>query len=142
MKTLLLLLMIIWGYKVQSQHWLSYTGSFVAGLGDGTAEALRNHYSKTPFKNHQYWDPGVSWTNKYKNGDPTQGPRFPLSTTAFVWTTDGYHMSRMVRNSSFMVSIVFHPHEKKKWTGYLLDVATHYLMFQAGFNLMYEVVLK
>jgi len=38
-----------------------------------------------------WWVGHVSWVNKYKNGDPKQGPKFPGSTTWLVWLTDGWH---------------------------------------------------
>ena len=68
---------------------------FVSGMADGTAETLRVNYSDFkavfPKANDQYWNPSISWHNKWKNGDIRQGEKFPLSSTALVFTTDGYH---------------------------------------------------
>lgn len=43
------------------------------------------------------WTRKESWKNKYKNGDPDQGPLFFGSTTVFVWLTDMYHFFKLVK---------------------------------------------
>jgi hypothetical protein len=107
MKTKLILLfalMYIGVSAVKAQRpWKEYlvpgTLMFLSGLTEGTNEALAFHYRQGfkrcfPGASDQFWDPSVSWKNKYKNNDPSQGPRFPGSTEVFVAFTDGYHMMR------------------------------------------------
>src|ERR1700739_2916170 len=74
------------------------TGSsmLVSGLLDGTIESISFHYDngfKTRFPkiNDQFWNPAISWANKYKNGNCELGPKFIGSTNIFVCTTDAYH---------------------------------------------------
>lgn len=45
-------------------------------------------------KKQNWWNPNISWKNKYKNNDPTQGPKFFGSTTFLVWLTDAWHFSK------------------------------------------------
>ena len=42
---------------------------FVAGGFEGAMDGLQFHYDKP----NQFWNPDISWTNKYKNNDPFQG---------------------------------------------------------------------
>jgi O-antigen ligase len=57
------------------------------------------------FKNKFFWDPKISWYNKYKNKDPLAGPRFPFSTTLFVGLTDGWHFFKLLRNLFIVIGI-------------------------------------
>lgn len=44
-----------------------------------------------------FWDPRVSWKNKYKEGVPEYGPKFFGSTTFLVWVTDLWHLCKFVK---------------------------------------------
>ncbi len=59
-------------------------------LMDATAHGLRWTLPPTHFFGKQ------SWRRKYKNHDPAQGPAFPLSTTALVFLTDGWHLCKTI----------------------------------------------
>ena len=59
----------------------SMSTMFLAGAFNGVSQDLLFHYNEfeTTFPNTDpnFWDPEISWKNKYKNGDPLQGARFP-----------------------------------------------------------------
>lgn len=56
---------------------------------------------------HEYfWNPAVSWRNKYKNRVPERGPRFPGSTTVFVFLTDAWHLAQFFCKLMVTVCIV------------------------------------
>ena len=82
---------------------------FASGAFDATAEVVRINYSYFdkvfPGADPQFWDAKKSAKNKWKNGDSQQGERFFLSSTALVWTTDGYHLMRMMRNCTMIASL-------------------------------------
>src|SRR6202007_900159 len=64
------------------------SSSLVSGMLDGTIESISYHYDngfKKRFSkaNDQFWDPSISWTNKYKNNNPALGPKFMGSTDIF-----------------------------------------------------------
>jgi len=51
----------------------------LSGMLDGTVEGITWHYEegfkpRCPKANDYFWNPALSWKNKYKNGDPQQGP--------------------------------------------------------------------
>lgn len=71
---------------------------------DGTIETISYHY-ETGFQsrfsniNNQFWNPTLSWKNKYKDGNPALGPKFMGSTTIFASTTDAYHLLRTTKRT-------------------------------------------
>ena len=46
---------------------------------------------------HPFFDPDVSWRNKWKNGNPEEGPRFLGSSTIFVGFTDAWHLAELLQ---------------------------------------------
>ncbi len=119
--------------------------TFISGFADGSAESLKWHYDAVDKKfnlNDNYWNPNISWRNKYAGGLSANGPKFMGSTTYLVWTTDGYHMLRAARNLSITTAIVIHPWRKKKWYMYVADGVIHYVVYNAGFYLSYNVITK
>lgn len=57
-------------------------------------DTVQFHYGVSIFrrcKNIQFWNPDISWKNKYKEGEIGK-PRFWGSTTIFVWLTDAWHL--------------------------------------------------
>ena len=98
---------MIFAIALKAQRpWKEYlvpgAAMFVSGMIEGTNEAMMFHY-KYGFKNRfpeasdKFWNPAISWKNKYKNFDPTQGPAFIGSTDVLVAFTDGYHLLRVSR---------------------------------------------
>lgn len=122
------------------------TGSFVfaAGAADGVNQALQFQYpgfkSVFPGANNQFWNPALSCTNKYKNGDPKQGAKFPGSRTWLVFTTDGYHLTRFADHLFLSGAVAFKiaGYEKKKWYFYVMEAVGYWLINRAGFCLVYN----
>jgi hypothetical protein len=80
-----------------------------AAVCEGVMDTLQFHYTYSvfwQFSNKQFWDPTISWRNKYRAADPLAGPRFPGSTTIFVGLTDAWHLFKLLRNM-FMTLAVF-----------------------------------
>jgi hypothetical protein len=111
----------------------------LSGSFDATAEVLRINYSYFekvhPGANPEFWNPNESWVNKWKNGDPAQGEKFPLSSTALVFTTDAYHLFRMGRNVTMITAIVIPIGKRKNWKQYVVEGSIYYLSYTAGFKL-------
>ncbi len=65
----------------------------IAGAAYAIKTAVLFRYQDTPFKNFspKWWNPDISHLNKWKNGDPSQGEKFPLSSTVLVGFTDAFH---------------------------------------------------
>jgi hypothetical protein len=118
----------------------------MSGFCDGTSEVLKIKYDRFDrvwHCNDQFWDYNISWHNKYKNGIAPD-PAFLFSKNALVWTTDGYHLMRMMRNCTMIASVTIPigKHKPRKWYSYVAESAIYYVAYTTGFNLAYDVVYK
>jgi hypothetical protein len=120
----------------------------ISGYTEGTAEALKFKYSTFqavhPGANPGYWNPVLSWKNKYRDEDPSKGPAFFGSTTFLVWTTDGYHAMRTVSRTTGAIALTVPvwSGECKKLRHYAAELAGSYLIWTAGFNFAFHGVYK
>lgn len=114
---------------------------FFAGSAKGFNETLQFHpdnfFKAFPNASRQWFDPAISWKNKYKNGDPAQGARFPLSTTVLVAFTDQYHLNNLIQRGCMTSALVIKFGEKQKFKYYVLDFLYYTVCYQAGFALTY-----
>ena len=87
---------------------ISFIFIALAGVAEAVMDKLQFHFDRSifaNFRNKQWWDPINSWKNKWKNGDKTQGEKFWLSSTLFVFTTDAWHFFKFIRNISIFTTI-------------------------------------
>ena len=121
------------------------TTMFLAGIMNGINQDLLFHYhefeSTFPNANPQFWDPNLSWRNKYLNGDPLQGEKFPGSSTVFVGFTDGYHSTILARNLFITTSICLSP-KTRGWKPFLTKTLIYSLSYGLGFELVYSKLIK
>lgn len=76
-------------------------------------DMLSNEFNKCIFSNatkynQQFWNPLVSWVNKWKNNDEAQGEKFPGSSTVFVFLTDGRHLFKMLFLTSIFSAVILY----------------------------------
>jgi hypothetical protein len=120
------------------------TGSLVlvGGAAKGFNETLQFNYKifeKTfPGANKQWFDPKVSWRNKYEGGNPDNGPKYFMSTSLLVMFTDQYHLNNFIQRTAIMSALVFKIGEgKKPLKHYLFDLAYYSVCYSAGFAATY-----
>lgn len=80
----------------------------ISAIAEAIMDTLQFHYRTSVFamfKNRLFWDPQLSWRNKYKNGNHIEGEKFLFSTTLFVGLTDGWHLFKLIRNISLFFGI-------------------------------------
>lgn len=121
--------------------------TFTAGMAWGTHETLNHHYASFkrvfPGANDQFWNPAQSWTNKYENGEPNDGPKFFGSTNFLVWTTDGKHLTSAIhKNTLFAGGIIIAIGDKKPLKYYLLDFLICSAAYSAGFHTTYSLFFE
>ena len=76
----------------------------ISACANGVMDYLQFHY----YKNNTFWNPKLSWVNKYKNNDKKQGDRFPFSTTILVFLSDGWHLMQFCFLSTlFLWAVLF-----------------------------------
>lgn len=91
------------GFSKQDLLWLHaglLTSSGIKGIARTQQEVTTHNWLaylyRHPNARPEWANPKVSTANKYLNGDPNQGPRFPLSTTLLVGVTDKYHLNQTI----------------------------------------------
>jgi hypothetical protein len=84
--------------RVRSTLALALLALVLAAGANATMDVLSFRFDRSVFASftgqRQWLDPRVSWTNKWKDGDPRQGEAFPLSSTALVGLTDAWHLAK------------------------------------------------
>ena len=81
-----------------------------AGICEAIMDKLQFHYAGSIFKNYNnqiFWNPILSWRNKYKDGDPLKGEKFFLSKSLLVGFTDAWHMFKLFRTFFIFSGIYF-----------------------------------
>lgn len=134
-----------WDYKKSA---LGFGVAFIGGMNNGLNQTLVNHYTQFkeahPNINDQYWDPSISWKNKYKNFDGGDfSENYIGSKTFMVWTTDAYHLTSQLSNASIISSTcIITIGKKRKWWEYGTDILITGLARSAGFHLVYSGIYK
>lgn len=153
MKTTILLLFITASCYAQDAWWklekrdiFAASTAFFASSFEGTAETLKWHYDEfenaLPETDPEYWNPELSWKNKYADGTPESGPKYFGSTTFLAWTTDGYHLMRTSRNLMFGATLFLTPRKDFDWRNMVVRIVAYSLAYQAGFHLAYTLVFR
>lgn len=121
---------------------------FVIGVFCYTIKELQSHGKLKGQKDDSSFWGERSWMRKWKttNGKQltmlqavhTKKEAFPLSSTALVWLTDGYHLMQFFYIKLFILSIVLYsPVFTWYWDG-AIYLVTWYLVF----NAIYKVFSK
>lgn len=81
----------------------------LAAACNAVMDVLAFKFKTSVFKdlNPDWWNPSISWRNKYKDKNPNKGERFPGSTTALSFITDAWHLFQFLSNSFLALSVVF-----------------------------------
>jgi hypothetical protein len=77
-----------------------------ASIFEAVMDKLNFHFDKSIFvdkKNQLFWNPELSWKNKWKEDLKTE--KFRGSSTIFVFTTDAWHLFKFFRNTSLFIGL-------------------------------------
>lgn len=80
----------------------------IVGLMEGLMDKINFHYEGSifsKFNNQNFYDPYLSWKNKYKEDLKT--PKFIGSTTIFVFLTDAWHFFKWLKNRVLHIYILY-----------------------------------
>lgn len=122
----------------------------LGGAANGLIETVSHHYGafaeRFPGANPLWWNPDLSWQQKYEGGIVSQGPAFPLSTTVLVFLTDAYHLfgelERVFTRCGFVV-LAFGMYDYRnamlRWWVLLAGMVAAWLVWSAGFHLLYTL---
>ena len=110
----------------------------IAAICKAVKDAVEFHYDYSIFSkfNAKYWNPSISWKNKYKGDLKT--PKFWGSTTVFVMFTDAWHLFDFLQLVSFLLAIIFY----NKMIYFVVDFVIFYILFCGVFELFYSLIFK
>ena len=90
--------------------FMHYSFMSLGGVCDAISEELLHHYSlvkeKFPNIKDKFFNPEISWHNKYKNGDAKQGEAYLGSTTILIAGTDAYHALRAFKQTMWLGGLI------------------------------------
>ena len=129
-------------WKIDKNKIITGSLVFTGGAAKGFNETLQFNYKifeKTfPGANKQWFDPKISWRNKYEGGNPDNGPKFFLSTSLLVMFTDQYHLNNFIHKEALMSALIIKIGEgKKPFKHYVYDLLFYSACYQAGFAATY-----
>src|SRR6266487_1605994 len=117
-----------------------YSLFFLGGAAEGFNDALWGH---NPYPGNQFFDPRVSWENKYKSD-------VPFAKSIMAWTTDADHLSSFVADLSMITAAAlsvgvcigdYKGLTKKQKIGYTLKrIALSFVANKLGHFVVYEVI--
>jgi hypothetical protein len=83
---------------------LSLLSISLSGIFNAVMDTLSHHYSKSIFVkyNPQFWNPQISWRNKYIDGDYTKGRNRKI-----IIFTDAWHLFKFMDICFQLSSITF-----------------------------------
>jgi hypothetical protein len=107
--------------------------------------AFKYKYSIFSSRDPFYWNPGISWRNKYKSRKTSEGPAFLGSTTFLVFTTDAWHLFQFLSNSFIVISMIMLmivPYEFKHWYYYVALFIPFKVVWGVTFELFYSTIFR
>lgn len=123
----------------------------IAGIGKAIMDTLQFHFSTSVFKHldkNYWWNPAISWKNKWKNHDPKQGEAFPGSSTIFVFVTDAWHFFQFIFLRFFFACIILFMIYGGlvifglMWVDWIIQYVGLSVIFGLTFTLFYSKILK
>jgi len=120
--------------------YLGFIIFITAGILEGMMDVIQFHYPTSKFStlsNPQFYNPELSWRNKYKNNDPSMGEKFLGSTTIFVGLTDAWHLFKTIRTFMLffgIIIIITFPF----FLSYVLNVIICRILFGISFTFAYN----
>lgn len=115
----------------------------IAAACNAVMDKVSFHYSHSIFANlnELFWNPNLSWKNKYKNGDQEQGERFPFSATALVMFTDAWHLFKSIMITALVTAIIVSiPGIKELW--YIGAWLGARLLYAVVFHLFFHIIFE
>ena len=152
MKFKIILLFILFSLNLAAQTnykalILPSTLSLLSGATWGLHEATSHHWNafnaKFPHCNGQFWNPEISWRNKYIQGNPDLGRKKFLGVNTPVQFTDAKHLlatSNQVFGFAAGISITIG--KKVGWKQYALRIGSSFVAYSLGNYLTYNILTQ
>jgi len=115
----------------------------LSGLFEAIMDKLQFHFYKSIFilkENQQFWNPELSWKNKYKEDLITE--KFIGSKTIFVFLTDAWHIFKMLRTITLFISISIISYNCDTPIELIIYVSICRILFGISFTLFFSKILN
>lgn len=84
-----------------------------------------------------WFDPELSWINKWKQGRKENGEAFLFSSTMLVWLTDFWHLCKTLMILALVISIVLY----NPIISWYIDIIIYFIAFTWTFEIFYSKIL-
>lgn len=116
----------------------------IAGISKAIMDNIQFHFNRSIFNqlkyNQKFWNPTLSWENKYKEGSMTE-PKFFGSTTYFVFTTDAWHLFQMLMLLCLFIGIAITSFYSGSFIFMIIKISILRLFFGLSFTLFFDKYL-
>ena len=112
----------------------------LAGFFKAVMDKLQFHWHRSVFAINPvkyrdiFWNPTLSWANKYEVGTNYKVEKFKFSTTLLVFLTDAWHLAQMSMTLLLFVGIGL--------VGYSSDSFLELILYVASARVLYGVVFE
>lgn len=113
----------------------------LASACNAVMDILQHKFKSSIFSDEErfkelFWNPKISWKNKWKWVNGKLKEKFMFSSTILVFTTDGWHFFQFLFHSCWQLAIAINmPHP-------VIMFITIKVLFSAIFELFYSKVFK
>jgi hypothetical protein len=121
--------------------------SIICIIGAAVSEAIMDkllfHYNRSIFityKKQQWWNPKLSWKNKWKNGNKEEGERFMLSSTLLVGLTDAWHFFKSIMIVLLCIAIAVYVSYNQLFIYKLFEISVLGTVWNITFNITYNKI--
>lgn len=117
--------------------------SLLSGACYGVHETVVHHPDRIPDTwDRQWWDNRLSWRNKYKHGDPEQGPAW-FGAEHFTFGQDAKHtFATGYKYSTLAAGITIGFGKRRPALHYLYDIGISIAASAIGFHTTYSILFR
>lgn len=119
-----------------------------AGFFKAVMDKLQFHWDRSIFKydrlryNPLFWNPAISWENKYEPGTNYKVERFKFSTTLLVFLTDAWHLAQMSMTLLLFVGISMIGYMSDSFLELVICVSIARILYGVTFELSFKHLLE
>lgn len=104
-------------------------------VADAMQDGIMHDFEGTVFRNlnPKFFNPDVSWVNKYKDDNPLEGEKFFGSTTFLVWLTDFWHLLKFIKMNCVWIALSV---ASGTWWVYFVGMVFHGVVFELSYRII------
>ena len=120
----------------------------LAGFFKAVMDKLQFHWHRSIFAvnpvryRELFWNPEISWANKYEVGTNYKVEKFKFSTTLLVFLTDAWHLAQMSMTLLLFVGIGLVGYSSDSFFELILYVSSARVLYGVVFELSFKHLLE